>query len=310
MMEPDGSIPPRRLASARSAISFRLGVSTLVVLLTCAVFAPVLAPDDPTRQTLAADLDAPSLRHPFGRDKLGRDQLSRIIYGARISLAVGTSTVVCSVALGIAVGAIAGYLGGGVDFWIMRLVDILLAFPGILLAIAMSAALGPSLTNVIVALSLIGWTGYACLVRVEVIAIMRRPHVEAARALGVSAIRLITRHVLPIAAGPVVVQATFGMAAAVVAEASLSFLGLGVQPPTPSWGSMVNESRAFLLIAPHLAVFPGAAIFATVLSLSAVGEGLRERLDVRASTERMRTSRIIADNGGSRSSIAAPSILA
>lgn len=254
---------------------------TLAALVAAAVAAPLLAPHDPTAQDLAADLESPSIEHPLGRDKLGRDQLSRVIYGARVSLSVGLAAVVVSATLGVAVGATAGFAGGAVDFWIMRLVDVLLAFPGILLAIAMTATLGPGLANVVLALSLIGWTGYARLVRAEVIAVAARDHVEAARALGVPPLDLVVRHVIPLVTAPVLVQATFGMAGAIVAEASLSFLGLGVQPPTPSWGAMVNEGRTFLLVAPHLVVYPGIAIFVTVLGLNTLGDGLRDFLDVR-----------------------------
>jgi peptide/nickel transport system permease protein len=242
----------------------------------------VLAPDEPSAQDLAAGLDRPTTEHPFGRDKLGRDQLSRVIYGARVSLVVGLAAVAVSAALGVTIGAIAGFAGGPIDFWIMRVVDVLLAFPGILLAIAMTAALGPGLGNVVFALSLIGWTGYARLVRAEVMSVAARDHVEAARALGVAPAALLVRHVLPLIAAPVVVQATFGIAGAIVAEASLSFLGLGVQPPTPSWGAMVNEGRSFLLVAPHLVLYPGLAIFVTVLGLNTLGDGLRDYLDVRS----------------------------
>jgi len=274
----ENTAPRRR---SRPARSLWLGVATLGLLAATAVFAPVLAPHDPIEQQLSADLAAPSLEHPFGRDKLGRDQLSRVIYGARVSLVVGITAVLISAGLGIAIGAVAGFLAGAVDFWIMRVVDVLLAFPGILLAIAMSAVMGPSLTTVVVALSVIGWTGYARLVRAEVRAIRAREHVEAARALGIAPSRIVLRHVLPLTAAPVLVQATFGMAGAIVAEASLSFLGLGVQPPTPSWGAMVNEGRAFLLVAPHLVLYPGMAIFVTVLGLNFLGDGLRDLLDVR-----------------------------
>ncbi len=257
------------------------GVATLALLGLVAAAAPVLAPYPPAQQDLAADLAAPDISHPLGRDKLGRDVLSRIIYGARVSLAVGLSAVLLSAGLGVLIGAAAGFAGGRVEVGVMRLVDILLAFPGILLAIAMTAALGPGLTNVILALSLIGWTGYARLVRAEVMAVSARDHVEAARALGVSTPARLRRHVLPLIAAPVMVQATFGMAGAIVAEASLSFLGLGVQAPTPSWGAMVNEGRSFLLVAPHLVLYPGIAIFVTVLGLNALGDGVRAYLDVR-----------------------------
>ncbi|MGH7821992.1 MAG: ABC transporter permease, partial [Candidatus Binatia bacterium] len=173
--------------------------------------------------------------------------------------------------------------GGWIDEVLMRLVDVLLAFPGILLAIAMSAVLGPSLGNVVLALSLIGWTGYARLVRAETLSIRARPHVESARAIGAGELRVVTLHVLPLLAAPLAVQATFGFAGAIVAESSLSFLGLGAQPPSPSWGAMLSEGRAFLLVAPHVAIVPGLAIFVTVLGVNFLGDGLRDWLDVRAS---------------------------
>ena len=259
-----------------------VAASCIFALALGAMFAPALAPYDPGAQDLRKDLAAPSLEHPLGCDKLGRDQLSRIIYGARISLYVGLLAVSLSAGLGLIMGAAAGFSGGAVDRLLMRLVDVLLAFPGILLAIAMSAALGPSLTNVVVALSVIGWTGYARLVRAEVMSARRLDHVVAAEALGAKPLAIMVRHVLPLLVAPLAVQATFGMATAIVAEASLSFLGLGVQPPTPSWGSMVNEGRSFILVAPHMTLYPGAAIFVTVLSLNLAGDALRDRLDVRA----------------------------
>jgi peptide/nickel transport system permease protein len=267
---------------ARDRVATRFGAAILVMLLAAGLFAPLLAPYDPNAQSLAANLEPPSARHLLGRDKLGRDQLSRIIYGARVSLKVGLLTVAISLTIGVGVGALAGFSGGAIDFLLMRAVDILLAFPGILLAIAMSAVLGPGIDNVVIALSVIGWTGYARLVRGEVLSIMRTEHIEAARALGALRSRILFRHVLPLLAAPLVVQATFGVAGAIVAEASLSFLGLGVQPPTPSWGAMVNEGRSYLLIAPYLVLYPGLAIFMTVLGLNALGDALRDRLDVRS----------------------------
>ena len=206
-------------AGARAGVSaspwrrqLAIGCATLAALVFVAFAAPVLAPDEPSAQDLAAGLERPTTEHPFGRDKLGRDQLSRVIYGARVSLVVGLAAVAVSAALGVTIGAIAGFAGGPIDFWIMRVVDVLLAFPGILLAIAMTAALGPGLGNVVFALSLIGWTGYARVVRAEVMSVAARDHVEAARALGVAPAALLVRHVLPLIAAPVVVQATFGIA--------------------------------------------------------------------------------------------------
>ncbi len=262
--------------------SLAVGSLTLALLLGIAVTAPMLAPHDPFEQRLDEDLRGPTTVHPLGQDKLGRDQLSRVIYGSRISLQVGFLTVGISLLVGLAVGSAAGFLGGWIDSALMRMVDVLLAFPGILLAIAMSAVLGPSITNVVVALSLIGWTGYARVVRGEVLAARRLEHVRAAEALGAGRMRVLARHVLPCLVAPVAVQASFGMAAAIVAEASLSFLGLGVQPPQPSWGSMLDQGRVFLLIAPHMTLYPGLAIFVTVLGLNLLGDGLRDYLDVKA----------------------------
>ncbi len=259
-------------------MSLRLGLAAFAVLFAVAVFGPLVAPDDPTAIDLSATLETPSARHPLGRDGLGRDVGSRLVYGARLSLAVGFATVAIALVLGTAIGLVAGMAGGWVDEGLMRFVDVLLAFPGILLAIAATAVLGPSLVNVTIALAAIGWTGYARLVRAETLALRERPHVEAARALGAGWARITILHILPLVAGPLAVQATFGLAGAIVAEASLSFLGLGASPPTPSWGSMLAEGRVFLLVAPHLTVFPALAVFSAVLSIHLLGEGLRRRI--------------------------------
>ena len=255
------------------------GIATLFILLSTAGLAPWIAPHDPTQQNLENDLATPSRSHPLGTDKLGRDLLSRIVYGSRISVLVGASTVTIAVLIGLLVGSLSGYFGGWVDHLLMRLVDILMAFPGILLAIAFTAVLGPGLDHVVLALSLLGWTGYARLVRGEIMALRERDFVHAAQALGGSPARVIVLHMLPNLLPPLVIQATFGMAAAIIAEGSLSFLGLGAQPPTPSWGSMLNEGRQFILVAPHLTAFPGLAIMATILGLNLVGDGLRDRLE-------------------------------
>jgi peptide/nickel transport system permease protein len=247
--------------------------------LAVALLASALAPHDPFVQELARGLEGPGWEHPFGCDKLGRDILSRVLYGTRISVAVGMATVVVSSCLGVAIGMFAGYGGGMLDEGLMRLTDIFLAFPGILLAIALMAALGPSLRNVVLALCLMGWVGYARLVRGQVLALREAEFVLAARALGASPVRVMVRHVLPNTLAPVMVEATFGLAGAIVAEAGLSFLGLGAQPPTPSWGAMLNEGRAFLLVAPHLTVFPGFAIMLLVLGVNLLGDGLRDAFD-------------------------------
>jgi peptide/nickel transport system permease protein len=257
------------------------GAAILLLLLIAAVGAPFIAPYNPLRQDLAKDLIGSSADHLLGTDKLGRDILSRTIYGARISLAVGFATVALSLTIGLIVGSLAGYCGGWVDLLLMRLVDILLAFPGILLAIAFTAVLGPGLDHVVLALCLIGWTSYARLVRGEIIALREREFVQAARALGGGPGRVVIRHLLPNLLAPLVIQATFGLAAAIIAEGSLSFLGLGVEPPTPSWGSMLNDGRQFLLVAPHLTTYPGVAIMVTVFALNLVGDGLQDRFEKR-----------------------------
>jgi peptide/nickel transport system permease protein len=278
-MTPDATKPHVKSRRGR----MRLGFLVLLLLVMSAALSSVISPHDPTEQNLSASLSTPSHEHPLGCDKLGRDQLSRLLVGARVSLGVGLLTVALSVCIGVVVGALAGYAGGLVDFWLMRVVDMLLSFPGILLAIALAAVLGPGIANVIVTLGIIGWTGYARLVRAEVRALRDREHVRAAVALGASPSRVVVRHVLPLVAAPLIVQATFGVAGAIVGEASLSFLGLGVRPPTPSWGAMINDGRSFLLVAPHLTVYPGLAIFITVLALHSVGDAIRDRLSVRES---------------------------
>jgi peptide/nickel transport system permease protein len=246
-----------------------------------AIGAGIVAPEAGNRIVLAEGLTPPGTEHLLGQDKLGRDVLARTLAGARVSLSVALASVAVSVLVGTAVGAVAGFFGGAIDLVLMRIVDVLLAFPGLLLAIALAGALGPGTGNVILALSVIGWTGYARLVRGEVRRIRAREHVEAAVALGMPSSRVVVRHVLPLVATPLAVQATFGAAAAVVAEASLSFLGVGVQPPSPSWGSMLAEARSFVVEAPHLLVAPGAAITGFVLLLYLIGDAMRDALDVK-----------------------------
>ena len=257
------------------------GLATLLALLVVASAAPWLAPAPPSAVALEDGLKGPSAHHPLGQDRLGRDILARIFYGARASLLVGGLAVTLSAGIGLLLGGISGFVGGRLDEGLMRLTEILQAFPGILLAIAFSAILGPSLTNVVVALSLIGWVGYARLTRGQVLLARELPYVESARSLGASAPRILVGHIAPNILAPLLVEASFGMASAIVGEASLSFLGLGAQPPTPSWGSMLNEARAYLMVAPHLLLFPGLAIALVVLGLNLLGDGLRDWLDVR-----------------------------
>src|SRR5215210_6093289 len=254
-----------------------IGVTTVVA----AVFGPWVVPYDPSSQELALRLEGPTGLHWFGLDELGRDIFARVLSGARISLLVGLVVVGVSSVLGITFGAIAGYVGGHVDEAISRVMDVLLAFPGLLLAIALVAVLGPSLTNVVLALTAIGWVGYARLVRGQVLRARELEFVQAARALGARTPRILFRHVVPTTLPAVMVQATLGMAGAILAEASLSFLGLGVQPPTPSWGTMLNGGRVHLLDAPHLTIFPGLFLAIVVLGFNFVGDGLRDAIDPR-----------------------------
>jgi len=257
----------------------RVGLVIVLVAVLAALVGPALSPYNPAAQELARRLEPPTLSHPFGLDELGRDILARLVAGARISLLVGLAVVSVSSVVGMLVGSIAGYFGGRVDDVISRVVDVLMAFPGILLAIALVAVLGPSLTNVVLALSVIGWVGYARLVRGQALRARELDFVHAARALGAGSPRVVLRHVLPSAFPAVVVQSTLGMAGAIIAEASLSFLGLGVQPPTPSWGTMLDAGRAHLFDAPHLTIFPGLAIALLVLGFNFLGDGLRDRVD-------------------------------
>jgi peptide/nickel transport system permease protein len=257
----------------------KVGAAIVIAAALAALVGPALTPFDPAGQELAMRLTGPSRTHPLGLDELGRDILARVLAGARISFLVGLTVVTVSATFGTVLGALAGYFGGVLDDVISRVVDVLLAFPGLLLAIALVAVLGPSLGNVLFALTIIGWVGYARLVRGQVLRAREFEYVQAARALGAGTGRILWRHVIPPALSAVVVQATLGMAAAIIGEAALSFLGLGVQPPTPSWGTMLNGGRAHILDAPHLTLFPGLAIAFLVLGFNFVGDGLRDLTD-------------------------------
>lgn len=260
----------------------RIGLAIVLLTAVAAIVGPALVPYDPAAQDLAQRLVGPSWLHPFGQDELGRDILARLLIGARISFVVGLSVVSISSTAGTIIGAIAGYAGGWVDTLLGRLMDVLLAFPGILLAIALVAALGPSLAHVVLALVLIGWVSYARLVRGQVLKVRELEYVQAARAVGAPTHRVLLRHVIPATLSSVAVQATLGMAGAIIAEASLSFLGLGVQPPTPSWGTMLDAGRSHLFDAPHLTILPGLAIALLVLGFNFAGDALRDRFDPRA----------------------------
>ena len=262
------------------------GVILLMTFLLAALFAPLLAPQNPATIDLPHRLASPSASHWFGSDELGRDILSRTIYGARLSLLVSVSVVACSLSLGIILGGLAGYYGGILDTALnLFVMNAFMAMPGILLAIAFVAFLGPGLINLILALSIGGWVGYARLVRAQVLAVREREFVEAARALGASNLRIFVRHILPNTLQPLIVQSAIGMAGAVLAEATLSFLGLGVPPPSASWGAMLNDARSHLFDAPHLVIFPALAVMLCVLSFNFIGDALRDYLDPRSRIE-------------------------
>ena len=263
-----------------------IGVALVILFIILAIFAPWVAPQDPARIDLPSRLSPPSSSHWCGTDEIGRDMLSRLIYGSRISMLVGTCVVALSLGLGLIIGSIAGYYGGGIDRFVnVILMNAFMSFPGILLAIAFVAFRGPGIFNLVFALSLGGWVGYARLVRGQVLAAREREYVEAARALGASDLRVIVRHILPNIIQPVIVQAAIGMAGAILAEATMSFLGLGVPPPTASWGAMLNDGRSHLFDAPHLVVFPAAAVMLAVLSFNFIGDALRDFLDPRSRME-------------------------
>jgi peptide/nickel transport system permease protein len=271
---------------ARHNLLAAIGVVLVVLFVLCAILAPWLAPQDPAQINLPSRLDPPSASHWCGIDELGRDICSRLIYGARISMLVGTCVVLASLSLGLVIGSIAGYYGGRIDRFVnVFLMNAFLSFPGILLAIAFVAFRGPGIFNLILALSLGGWVGYARLVRAQVLATREKEFVEAARALGASDLRVIVRHILPNIIQPIIVQAAIGMAGAILAEATMSFLGLGVPPPTASWGSMLNDARAHLFDAPHLVLFPAATVMLAVLSFNFIGDALRDLLDPRSRIE-------------------------
>jgi peptide/nickel transport system permease protein len=277
--------------TATAALARRNWLAACGIVLVCifvlfALFAPWIAPQDPALIDLPSRLHAPSSAHWFGTDELGRDIFSRVIYGARISMLVGSSVVAGSLLMGLIFGSIAGYYGGYADrFFNVIVMNAFLSFPGILLAIAFVAFLGPGIFNLILALCIGGWVGYARLVRAQVLAVKEREFIEAARALGASDWRIVRHHIWPNIIQPVIVQAAIGMAGSVLAEATMSFLGLGVPPPTASWGSMLNDGRAHLFDAPHLVLFPAAAVMLAVLSFNFIGDALRDYMDPRSRIE-------------------------
>lgn len=270
-----------RLGSDRRAW---FGIGVVIVLILMALAAPVIARHDPTKVDLINSLEAPSAAHWFGTDNLGRDVWARLVYGARVSLAVGLISQGIALGLGVALGLIAGYYGKRIDEIVMRLADVTLAFPTLLLLIALVAALKPSMAVVFAAIGIVGWAGMARLVRGQVLVVRELEFVQAERALGARDIRILIQHILPSVVAPVVIAATLGVAGAIMAESSLSFLGLGVQPPTPSWGAMIADGRDLYQLrhAPWTSVFPGLAIGMAVLGFNLLGDALRDALDPRA----------------------------
>src|SRR5712691_6453810 len=268
----------RRLLETR-LVGTGLAVTAVVVL--CALAAPLIAPYDPNEQDYLALTDAPSLAHPLGTDDIGRDVLSRIIYGSRVSLEVGLIAVALAVGVGVSVGLLAGYVGGLADDVIMRIVDAVQAFPSLILALAITAALGPSIVNAMLAIGFVAAPGMARLARGQTLSIRERDFVAAARVCGASPISIMRQHIWPNVTAPIVVQATLLLGTAIVTEAALSFLGVGVRPPTPSWGAMIRTGSQYLEVAPWIGMASGAAIFLTVLAFNFVGDGLRRALDPR-----------------------------
>lgn len=264
---------------------FYIGIVIAAVVVLVAIFADFLVTHDVTAQNLAARFQPPSAEHWFGTDALGRDIFSRLIVGARISLQVGVTVVAVSGVIGIVIGAIAGFYGGLVDKFLSGYVfNVFLAFPGLLLAIALVAFLGAGLGKLILALCIIGWVGYARVMRGQVLKVREYDFVQAAKALGAGDMRILFSHIMPNAIQPLIVQASLGMAGAVLSEASLSFLGLGIPPPAPSWGTMIEEARNYFSTTPHILFFPGVAIALTVLAFNFIGDGLREYLDPKQRT--------------------------
>jgi len=257
-----------------------IGITIAAIVILVAIFAPLVATHDVNAQDLALRFQPPSADHWFGTDGLGRDVFSRVVYGARISLQVGITVVFVSSILGTFVGAIAGFYGGWVDKIMSGYIfNVFLAFPGLLLAIALVAFLGAGLGKLILALCIIGWVGYARVMRGQVLKVREYDFVQAARALGAGNMRILFTHIMPNAIQPLIVQASLGMAGAVLSEASLSFLGLGIPPPAPSWGTMIEEARQYFATFPHVLFFPGVAIALTVLAFNFIGDGLRQYLD-------------------------------
>ncbi len=279
----DSGQSARRQILRRAFANRELVIGGTIVLLfvLVACLAPLLAPYDPLQANFLTIRKAPSWAHPLGTDEVGRDVLSRVIYGARTSLLAGIVSVSIAVAIGVLLGLVAGYVGGVFDLLAMRVIDAMLAIPSLVLAIALAAFLGPNLTNAMIAIGITATPAFVRVTRAQVMAVKVETYVEGAISVGDTHLQLLTRHILPNAINPIIVQATLAISTAIIAEASLSFLGLGQQPPAPSWGSMLNAARGFLNQAPWMAIWPGAAIFVVVVSFNLLGDGLRDLLDPR-----------------------------
>jgi peptide/nickel transport system permease protein len=265
----------------RAQILFLSGLAIILLMLVAAVFAPWISPQSPDLMSLKDGLQGPTLAHPLGLDENGSDVLAKLVYGARVSLGVAWSVILISGIAGLIIGSLAGYFGGWLEDLLMAVVDMVYAFPGFLLALALIAVLGPSLKNLIIALCLTSWTGFARLVRGEVLHLKEREYVQSARAMGATHARILVLHIWPNLLGLLIVQSTFAMAGTIISESGLSFLGLGVPPSTPTWGSLLNSGRRVLVDAPHVSFSAGLAIMTVVLGFNLLGDGLRDLLDPR-----------------------------
>lgn len=267
-----------RLRRNKSAM---FGLAILLLMILCALAADLIAPYPYELQDYAHVFELPNKAHWLGTDNFGRDILSRVIHGARISLLVGFSSIITAIIVGGLLGAVSGFYGGKVDNILMRAMDILMSIPGMLMAISLAAAMGPGLTNMVIAIAIADIPGYARVVRSSVLTIKDQEYIEAAQSIGASDARIILKHIIPNCVAPIIVQATLGMAGAILSASSLSFLGLGIQPPTPEWGSMLSSARQYIMNYPHMCIFPGIAIMITIFALNMLGDGLRDALDPR-----------------------------
>jgi peptide/nickel transport system permease protein len=280
----DASFTQIAVAQFRRSAVGQVGAGIVLLFLLVTAIAPVMAPYDPVSPDFATVLSPPSRAHPFGTDDIGRDILSRVIYGSRISLQAGVFTVAVALLVGLPLGLLSGFLGGHVDNWIMRGIEVILSFPTLVLALGITAVLGPNLMNALFAIGIVFVPHFARLIRGQVLSVKENEYVTAARALGAPDRRVMAWHILPNCLAPLLVQSSFSVSFAILAEAALSFLGLGTQPPTPSWGIMLSMGRGYLEQAPWLGAFPGLAIFVTVLGFNLLGDGLRDALDPRLKT--------------------------